>query len=47
MVYPIAAELFAAHLADVTGEMFFRLDNPRYNPRLDARDTPILTEIEP
>ncbi len=46
MVYPVAAELFAAHLADAVGERFFRLGNPRYYPRQDARDTPILTRIE-
>jgi glucosamine--fructose-6-phosphate aminotransferase (isomerizing) len=46
MIYPVAAEMFAAHLADVAGEQFFRLGNPRYDPRLDARDTPILTEVK-
>ena len=47
MVYPVATELFAAHLSDVVGEPFFRANNPRYNPRKDARNTPIVTEIEP
>ncbi len=46
MVYPLATELFAAHLADIVGETYFRVDDPRYDPRLDARDTPILSEIE-
>ncbi|MFN2220915.1 MAG: SIS domain-containing protein [Candidatus Promineifilaceae bacterium] len=46
MVYPVATELLAAQLADVVGERFFRLGNPRYDPRLDARDTPILTHLE-
>ncbi len=46
MVYATATELFAAHLSDVTGEPFFRANNPRYNPRVDIRDTPIVTEIE-
>lgn len=46
MVYPVATELFAAHLSDVVGEPFFRLDNPRYDPRQDARDTPILIEVD-
>ncbi|MGD2078973.1 MAG: SIS domain-containing protein [Chloroflexota bacterium] len=47
MVYPVAAELFAAHLSDVVGESFFRADDPRYDPHQDARDTPIATKIEP
>lgn len=47
MVYPIATELFAAHLSDVIGEPFFRMDNPLYNPRIDIRDTEIVTDIEP
>lgn len=46
MVYSLATELFAAHLADVVGERYFRVGNPRYDPRMDARDTPILTKIE-
>lgn len=45
MVYATATELFAAHLSDVTGEPFFRAGNPRYYPRVDIRDTPIVTEI--
>lgn len=47
MVYPVASELFAAHLSDVIGEPFFRQDNPIYNPRVDIRDTKVLTNIEP
>jgi glucosamine--fructose-6-phosphate aminotransferase (isomerizing) len=47
MIYPVATELFAAQLADVVGEQFFRWGNPRYYPRQDARDTPILREIKP
>lgn len=46
MVYPVATELFAAHLMDVIGEPMFRHGNPRYDPRQDARDTEILTEID-
>ena len=47
MVYPVATELFAAHLSDVVGEPIFRRGNPRYEPQIDARNTEILTEIEP
>lgn len=46
MVYPVATELFAAHLSDVIGEPFFRRDNPIYDPRTDIRDTVIVTNIE-
>jgi glucosamine--fructose-6-phosphate aminotransferase (isomerizing) len=46
MVYPVATELFAAHLSDVIGEPFFRTDNPIYDPRTDIRDTVIVTNIE-
>lgn len=46
MVYPVATELFAAHLSDVLGEPNFRQGNPRYDPRIDARNTTIVTELE-
>lgn len=46
MVYPLATELFAAHLADVQGKAFFRSDSPLYTPRTDIRDTEIVESVE-
>jgi glucosamine--fructose-6-phosphate aminotransferase (isomerizing) len=46
MVYPVATELFAGHLSDVTGEPIFRSANPRYDPKIDARTTEIITDIK-
>jgi glucosamine--fructose-6-phosphate aminotransferase (isomerizing) len=46
MVYPVAAELFAAHLSDVVGKPFFRSDNAAYDPANDIRDTKIEDAVE-
>ncbi|MFT5196459.1 MAG: glucosamine--fructose-6-phosphate aminotransferase (isomerizing), partial [Candidatus Promineifilaceae bacterium] len=46
MVYPIATELFAAHMADVMGEPYFRTNNEGYIKNKDIRKTPILKQIE-
>lgn len=46
MVYPVATELFAAHLSDVVGKPFFRSDNPAYDPSHDIRDTLIVESID-
>ena len=46
MVYPIATELFAAHLSDVIGKPFFRSDNAAYDLDKDIRNTEIVTKIE-
>lgn len=46
MVYPIATELFAAHMADVMGEPYFRTNNEGYIKNKDIRKTPILTQVE-
>lgn len=47
MVYPVAIELFSAHLSDVIGKPFFRQDNPAYDPAADYRTTEIVTHIDP
>ena len=47
MVYPVATELFAAHLSDVIGKPFFRSDNAAYALNTDIRNTEIITKIEP
>ncbi len=47
MVYPVAAELFSAHLSDVIGKPFFRRDNPNYDLNRDYRTTEIITNIDP
>jgi glucosamine--fructose-6-phosphate aminotransferase (isomerizing) len=47
MVYPVATELFSAHLSDVIGKPFFRSDNAAYNLNNDIRNTEIITKIEP
>ena len=46
MVYPVATELFAAHMSDVLGEPFFRTTNEAYIRNNDIRVTEIVTEIE-
>lgn len=46
MVYPVATELFAAHMSDVLGEPFFRTNNEGYLKNNDIRKTEIMTEIE-
>lgn len=46
MVYPVATELFAAHLADVLGEPFFRTNNEAYIRNKDIRATEIVTDIK-
>lgn len=46
MVYPVATELFAAHMSDVLGEPFFRRTNEGYIRNNDIRVTEVLTEIE-
>lgn len=47
MVYPVAIELFSAHLSDVIGKPYFRQDNPAYDPAADYRTTEIVTHIDP
>lgn len=46
MVYPVATELFAAHLSDVLGEPFFRTNNDAYLRNKDIRATEIVTDIK-
>jgi glutamine---fructose-6-phosphate transaminase (isomerizing) len=46
MVYPVASELFAAHLSDVVGEPFFRRANASYDQGNDIRTSAILEAIE-
>ena len=46
MVYPVATELFAAHMSDVIGEPFFRTTNDAYIRNNDIRRTEIVTQIE-
>ena len=46
MVYPVATELFAAHMSDVMGEPFFRENNEGYIKNKDIRKTEIITEVE-
>jgi len=46
MVYPLATELFAAHLSDVVGRPFFRTDSPSYDRGNDIRDTLIMESID-
>lgn len=46
MVYPVATELFAAHMSDVLGEPFFRTSNEGYIKNNDIRKTEIMTKIE-
>lgn len=46
MVYPLATELFAAHLSEVVGEPFFRSDSAAYDPGNDIRDTLIVESID-
>lgn len=46
MVYPVATELFAAHLSDVLGEPFFRRNNEAYIRNNDIRTTEIVTDIK-
>ena len=46
MVYPVATELFAAHMSDVMGEPFFRETNQGYIKNKDIRKTEIITEVE-
>lgn len=47
MVYAVATELFAAHLADAMGEPFFRREHAAYAAGNDIRVTKIVTDIEP
>ena len=46
MVYAVATELFAAHLSDAAGKLYFRQDNAAYNLGNDIRDTKIVESIE-
>ena len=46
MVYPVATELFSAHMSDVIGEPYFRTTNEGYIKNNDIRKTEIVTEIE-
>lgn len=45
LVYAVAGELFAAHLADVTGARFFRADHPDYVEGNGIRTSAVLEEI--
>ena len=46
MVYAVATELFAAHMADVLGEPYFRSNNEGYIKNNDIRKTEIITEVD-
>lgn len=45
MVYPVASELFAAHLSDVVGEPFFRRDNDAYDEGNGIRTSAVVESI--
>lgn len=45
MVYPIASELFAAHLSDVIGEPFFRTENDDYDEGNDIRVSAVVESL--
>lgn len=45
MVYPIASELFAAHLSDVIGEPFFRTANDDYDEGNDIRISDVVESL--
>ena len=45
MVYAVATEMFAAHLADARGVPFFRRDISAYVENNDIRNTPIRTDF--
>ena len=46
MVYPVATELFAAYMAEVLDEPYFRRTNEGYIKNNDIRKTEIMTKIE-
>lgn len=45
MVYPVASELFAAHLSDVIGEPFFRTANEDYDEGNDIRINEVVESL--
>lgn len=46
MVYPVASELFAAHLSDVVGEPFFRTENNDYDEGNDIRINEVVESLD-